>query len=313
MRVHERTPVTRFGAGSPAVAETPSGAVRAGAAVIALNAWAAHWKRFRRAITVRGSYIVLTAPAPERLRGDRLDERHGPARLPRRPALRAHHARRAHRVRHRRDAARTSPARSGRGSPTTRPRSRVAIADLHRMFPNFARRAGRGGLGRAHRRLRRAPALLRHPRRRHGARRSRVHGQRRGTGAPGRAHPGAPSARPRTTWCSTCRSSTSSRCGSRPSRSALRAHWSRTTRSVTRTSSRTAASSRTRSWTSWRSCPAGSATTSVPERPSHGGTPAADDPVCTVQDGAMARTPHRPSSRPPRSRSATARHGASRD
>jgi glycine/D-amino acid oxidase-like deaminating enzyme len=35
--------------------------------VIALNAWAAGWRRFRRLLTVRGSYIALTAPAPERL------------------------------------------------------------------------------------------------------------------------------------------------------------------------------------------------------------------------------------------------------
>ena len=35
--------------------------------MIALNAWASHWKRFRRAITVRGSYIVMTAPAPDKL------------------------------------------------------------------------------------------------------------------------------------------------------------------------------------------------------------------------------------------------------
>lgn len=68
VRVHELTPVTRFGSGSPTVTETPSGTARAGAAVIALNAWAAHWKRFRRAITVRGSYIVMTAPAPELLK-----------------------------------------------------------------------------------------------------------------------------------------------------------------------------------------------------------------------------------------------------
>jgi glycine/D-amino acid oxidase-like deaminating enzyme len=68
VRVHEQTPVIRFGSGSPSMAETPSGAVRAGTAVIALNAWASHWKRFRRAITVRGSYIVMTAPAPERLK-----------------------------------------------------------------------------------------------------------------------------------------------------------------------------------------------------------------------------------------------------
>ncbi|HVF07590.1 MAG TPA: FAD-binding oxidoreductase, partial [Actinomycetota bacterium] len=68
VRVREQTPVTRFGSGSPTVTETPSGTVRAGAAVIALNAWAAHWRRFRRAITVRGSYIVMTAPAPELLK-----------------------------------------------------------------------------------------------------------------------------------------------------------------------------------------------------------------------------------------------------
>jgi glycine/D-amino acid oxidase-like deaminating enzyme len=67
VRIFENTPVVRFGAGTTAVAETPGGTVRAGSAVIALNAWAAAWKRFRRILTVRGSYIVLTAPAPDRL------------------------------------------------------------------------------------------------------------------------------------------------------------------------------------------------------------------------------------------------------
>jgi len=67
VRIFEGTPVTRFGEGVPSVAETPNGSVKAGAAVVALNAWASHWKRFRRTITVRGSYIVLTAPAPEKL------------------------------------------------------------------------------------------------------------------------------------------------------------------------------------------------------------------------------------------------------
>jgi glycine/D-amino acid oxidase-like deaminating enzyme len=67
VRIHEETPVTRFGAGDPVVVETPGGRVRAGSAVIGLNAWAMHWKAFRRVITVRGSYIVLTAPAPEKL------------------------------------------------------------------------------------------------------------------------------------------------------------------------------------------------------------------------------------------------------
>jgi glycine/D-amino acid oxidase-like deaminating enzyme len=67
VRIFESTPVTRFGSGDPVTAETPAGIVRAGSAVIGLNAWAARWKRFRRMLTVRGSYIVLTAPAPERL------------------------------------------------------------------------------------------------------------------------------------------------------------------------------------------------------------------------------------------------------
>jgi glycine/D-amino acid oxidase-like deaminating enzyme len=67
VRIFEQSPVTRFGPGRPSTAETPGGRVRAGAAVIALNAWASAWKRFRRTVIVRGSYIVLTAPAPDKL------------------------------------------------------------------------------------------------------------------------------------------------------------------------------------------------------------------------------------------------------
>jgi glycine/D-amino acid oxidase-like deaminating enzyme len=67
VRIFEHTPVTRFLAGSPCAAQTPHGTVRAGAAVVGLNAWAQHWRRFRRELTVRGTYIVLTAPAPGRL------------------------------------------------------------------------------------------------------------------------------------------------------------------------------------------------------------------------------------------------------
>jgi len=67
VRIFEGTHVARFGTGEPAVAETAGGTARAGAAVLAINAWAQHWKRFKRAITVRGSYIVMTAPAPDRL------------------------------------------------------------------------------------------------------------------------------------------------------------------------------------------------------------------------------------------------------
>jgi glycine/D-amino acid oxidase-like deaminating enzyme len=67
VRIFEGTPVSRFGSGSPAIAETPSGTVRAGHGVIALGAWATTWKRFRPALTIRGSYMVITEPAPDRL------------------------------------------------------------------------------------------------------------------------------------------------------------------------------------------------------------------------------------------------------
>jgi glycine/D-amino acid oxidase-like deaminating enzyme len=67
VRIHEKSPVTRFRAGRPAVAETPGGTVRAGEAVIGLGAWATWWRAFKPRLTVRGSYIVVTEPAPERL------------------------------------------------------------------------------------------------------------------------------------------------------------------------------------------------------------------------------------------------------
>ena len=67
VRIFEYTPVRRFGAGPPATAETPGGSVRAGEALIAVGAWGIHWKRFRPNVAVRGSYIVLTAPAPQKL------------------------------------------------------------------------------------------------------------------------------------------------------------------------------------------------------------------------------------------------------
>jgi glycine/D-amino acid oxidase-like deaminating enzyme len=67
VRIFEGTPVRRFQAGPPATAETPAGVVTAERAILGVNAWAIAWKRFRRALIVRGSYIVLTAPAPERL------------------------------------------------------------------------------------------------------------------------------------------------------------------------------------------------------------------------------------------------------
>ena len=65
--IHEGTQVTRLDAGPPAVASTPMGSVRAPRAVLALNAWAVGWPQLRRRLVAWSSYIVLTAPAPEKL------------------------------------------------------------------------------------------------------------------------------------------------------------------------------------------------------------------------------------------------------
>ncbi len=65
--VYEGTPVTRLDSGPPALAVTPQGAVRAPRAVIAVNAWAIGWPGLRRRLVAWSSYMVLTAPAPERL------------------------------------------------------------------------------------------------------------------------------------------------------------------------------------------------------------------------------------------------------
>ena len=65
--IHEGTEVTRLDAGPPAVAVTPGGSVRAPKAVLAVNAWAVGWPQLRRRLVAWSSYIVLTAPAPEKL------------------------------------------------------------------------------------------------------------------------------------------------------------------------------------------------------------------------------------------------------
>jgi glycine/D-amino acid oxidase-like deaminating enzyme len=67
VRIHEGTPVSRFSSDHPVVAETPSGRVRANHGVLALGAWMASLPRFQRAIVPRGSYLIVTEPAPDRL------------------------------------------------------------------------------------------------------------------------------------------------------------------------------------------------------------------------------------------------------
>ena len=65
--IHEGTTVTKLDPGRQVGAITPHGTVRASRAVLALNAWATGWPQLRRRVVAWSSYIVLTAPAPERL------------------------------------------------------------------------------------------------------------------------------------------------------------------------------------------------------------------------------------------------------
>jgi glycine/D-amino acid oxidase-like deaminating enzyme len=67
VRIHEGTLVRRFRSGSPVVAQTDNGSVTAGRAIIALNAWAASLRAFTRTIAVRGTFMIVTEPLPDRL------------------------------------------------------------------------------------------------------------------------------------------------------------------------------------------------------------------------------------------------------
>jgi glycine/D-amino acid oxidase-like deaminating enzyme len=67
VRIHERSPVVRFGAGPPVIVETAEGRVTAAQGVLGLGAWTSAVGTFRRAIVPRGTYIVITEPAPEKL------------------------------------------------------------------------------------------------------------------------------------------------------------------------------------------------------------------------------------------------------
>jgi glycine/D-amino acid oxidase-like deaminating enzyme len=66
VRIYEGTPVVRLNA-TKAIAVTPGGTVRAGRAIVGLNAWARSWRAFRRSLLIRGTYIAITAQAPEAL------------------------------------------------------------------------------------------------------------------------------------------------------------------------------------------------------------------------------------------------------
>ena len=63
--IHEGTRVLRLESGPAAVTER--GTVRARHAVLAVNAWGVGWPALSRRVVAWSSYIVLTAPAPDRL------------------------------------------------------------------------------------------------------------------------------------------------------------------------------------------------------------------------------------------------------
>ena len=137
VRIFEDTPVTRFGIGDPAVVETPAGAVRARSAVLALGPWARHWKRFRRTVAVRGSYIVLTAAAPGRLHEIGWEDGAGLADM--RSAI--HYVRTTPDGRIAFGLGGIQPDLARRIGPRFAyddSAVRIAIADLHRMFPGFS-------------------------------------------------------------------------------------------------------------------------------------------------------------------------------
>jgi glycine/D-amino acid oxidase-like deaminating enzyme len=136
VRVYEDTPVTRFSPGPPAVAQTRSGSVLAAEAVVAVGSWGIHWKRFRPYLTVRGSYIVLTEPAPDRLA--EIGWTGGEAIRDFRPSL--HYIRTTPDGRIAIGCAGMQPGFARRIGPRFQYDERFlakAVADLHRLFPSF--------------------------------------------------------------------------------------------------------------------------------------------------------------------------------
>jgi glycine/D-amino acid oxidase-like deaminating enzyme len=67
VRIFESSPVRRLAEGPPVRVETGGGSVTAARGIVGLGAWAASLPAFRRSIVPRGTYIVVTQPAPERL------------------------------------------------------------------------------------------------------------------------------------------------------------------------------------------------------------------------------------------------------
>jgi glycine/D-amino acid oxidase-like deaminating enzyme len=67
VHIFEHTVVTGVDRTRPAVVRTAEGAIRADHVVLAMGAWAASWREFRRSFGVIADYVVVTEPIPERL------------------------------------------------------------------------------------------------------------------------------------------------------------------------------------------------------------------------------------------------------
>jgi glycine/D-amino acid oxidase-like deaminating enzyme len=67
IRIYEQSRVVDVAYDSPAVVRTATGSVRAEQAVLTVGAWAAGWRRYRRAVSNLTNYLVVTEPLGDRL------------------------------------------------------------------------------------------------------------------------------------------------------------------------------------------------------------------------------------------------------
>ena len=67
VRIYEHTRAEPLRPGPRVEVRTPGGTVRASQAVVGVNAWMGTWPGFGNKVVARGSYMAITAPAPERL------------------------------------------------------------------------------------------------------------------------------------------------------------------------------------------------------------------------------------------------------
>ena len=78
--------MTELGRTSPPTVTTARGMVRAGAVVLAVNAWAARLPEVRRSLVVTSSDVIATPRDPALLERDRLDVAGRPVRVRLAPA-----------------------------------------------------------------------------------------------------------------------------------------------------------------------------------------------------------------------------------